>query len=142
MRSKLRDFSGFGRDTQEMILSQLSAIDLERIGPKSIATVGKSLIRLISQSHKYQEEIEDEEISRNWVAVREISLSILESILIRFQELSDEAEIAEWDRSTVLGLLADISKVCHEEQQRTEDQLRNDSGKQLSDDILKEILGS
>jgi hypothetical protein len=142
MRSKLRDFSGFGRDTQEMILSQLSAIDLERIGPKSIATVGKSLIRLISQSHKYQEEIEDEEISRNWVAVREISLSILESILIRFQELSDEAEIAEWDRSTVLGLLADISKVCHDEQQRTEDQLRNDSGKQLSDDILKEILGS
>lgn len=142
MRSKLRDFSGFGRDTQEMILSQLSAIDLERIGPKSIATVGKSLIKLIAQSHKYQEEIEDEEISRSWIAVREISLSILESILVRFQELSDEAEIAEWDRSAVLSLLADISKVCHDEQQRTEDQLRNESGKQLSDDLLREILES
>lgn len=142
MRSKLRDFSGFGRDTQEMILSQLSAINLERIGPKSIATVGKSLIKLIAQSHKYQEEVEDEESQQNWVAVREMSLSILEAILVRFQELSDEAEIAEWDRSAVLSLLADISKVCHDEQQRTEEQLREGAGKQLSDDLLKEILGT
>jgi len=142
MRSKLRDFSGFGRDTQEMILSQLSAINLERIGPKSIATVGKSLIKLIAQSHKYQEEVEDEESQQNWVAVREMSLSILEAILVRFQELSDEAEIAEWDRSAVLSLLADISKVCHDEQRRTEEQLREGAGKQLSDDLLKEILGT
>ena len=142
MRSKLRDFSGFGRDAQEMILSQLSAINLERIGPKSIATVGKSLIKLIAQSHQYQEEVEDEEVQRNWVAVREMSLSILEAILVRFQELSDEAEIAEWDRSAVLSLLADISKVCHDEQRRTDEQLRNESGKQLSDDLLKEILGT
>lgn len=142
MRSRLRDFSGFGRDTQEMILSQLSAINLERIGPKSIATVGKSLIKLIAQSHKYQEEVEDEESQQNWVAVREMSLSILEAILVRFQELSDEAEIAEWDRSAVLSLLADISKVCHDEQRRTEDQLREGAGKQLSDDLLKEILGT
>lgn len=142
MRSRLRDFSGFGRDTQEMILSQLSAINLERIGPKSIATVGKSLIKLIAQSHKYQEEVEDEESQQNWVAVREMSLSILEAILVRFQELSDEAEIAEWDRSAVLSLLADISKVCHDEQRRTEEQLREGAGKQLSDDLLKEILGT
>ena len=142
MRSKLRDFSEFGRDAQEMILSQLSAIDLERIGPKSIATVGKSLIKLIAQSHQYQEEVEDEEVSRNWVAVREISLSLLEEILLRFQNLSENAEIAEWDRSAVLLLLADISKVCHDEQRRTEEQLRQGAGKQLSDDLLKEILGS
>lgn len=142
MRSKLRDFSGFGRDAQEMILSQLSAINLERIGPKSIATVGKSLIKLIAQSHQYQEEVEDEEVQRNWVAVREMSLSILEAILVRFQELSDEAEIAEWDRSAVLSLLADISKVCHDEQRRTDEQLREGAGKQLSDDLLKEILGT
>lgn len=142
MRSKLRDFSGFGRDAQEMILSQLSAINLERIGPKSIATVGKSLIKLIAQSHQYQEEVEDEEVQRNWVAVREMSLSILEAILVRFQELSDEAEIAEWDRSAVLSLLADISKVCHDEQRRTDEQLRDEAGKQLSDDLLKEILGT
>jgi len=125
-----------------MILSQLSAINLERIGPKSIATVGKSLIKLIAQSHKYQEEVEDEESQQNWVAVREMSLSILEAILVRFQELSDEAEIAEWDRSAVLSLLADISKVCHDEQRRTEEQLREGAGKQLSDDLLKEILGT
>jgi hypothetical protein len=55
--SRLKDFSTFGLDTQEMILSQLSAIDLDRIGPKSIATVGKSLIKIIAQSHRYQERI-------------------------------------------------------------------------------------
>ena len=141
-RSKLRDFSGFGRDTQEMILSQLSAIELDRIGPKSIATVGNSLIKLISQSHRYQEETGDEEIQENWVAVREMSLSILESILLRFQELSDNAEIAEWDRSAVLSLLSDISKVCHEEQERTDNQIKSESGKQISSELLDEILGS
>jgi len=71
-----------------------------------------------------------------------MSLSILEAILVRFQELSDEAEIAEWDRSAVLSLLADISKVCHDEQRRTDEQLREGAGKQLSDDLLKEILGT
>jgi len=125
-----------------MILSQLSAIELDRIGPKSIATVGKSLIKLIAQSHRYQEETVDEEIQENWVAVREMSLSILEAILLRFQELSDNAEIAEWDRSAVLSLLSDISKVCHEEQERTDNQIKSESGKQISSELLDEILGS
>jgi hypothetical protein len=125
-----------------MILSQLSAIELDRIGPKSIATVGKSLIKLIAQSHRYQEETGDEEIQENWVAVREMSLSILEAILLRFQELSDNAEIAEWDRSAVLSLLSDISKVCHEEQERTDNQIKSESGKQISSELLDEILGS
>jgi len=125
-----------------MILSQLSAIELDRIGPKSIATVGKSLIKLIAQSHRYQEETNDEEIQENWVSVREMSLSILEAILLRFQELSDKAEIAEWDRSAVLSLLSDISKVCHEEQERTDNQIKSESGKQISSELLDEILGS
>lgn len=139
--SRLKDFSGFGIDTQEMILAQLGAIELDRIGPKSIATVGKSLIKLIAQSHRYQEETDNDEIRENWLAVREMSLSILESILARFQELSDKAEIAEWDRSAILSLLADISKVCHDEQRRTEEQIRAGAGKELSDDLLNEILG-
>jgi hypothetical protein len=139
--SRLRDFSRFGQDTQEMILAQLGAIELDRIGPKSVAAVGKSLIKLVEQSHKYQAETEDPDITANWVAVREMSLSILESILARFQELSDNAEIAEWDRSAVLSLLADISKVCHNEQVRTEEQIRAESGKELSDDLMNEILG-
>lgn len=139
--SRLKDFSGFGLDTQEMILAQLSAIELDRIGPKSIATVGKSLIRLISQSHQYQAESDSPEVQENWIAVREMSLDILESILAKFQELSDNAEIAEWDRSAVLNLLADISKVCHDEQRRTEEQIRAGAGKELSDDLLNEILG-
>lgn len=139
--SRLKDFSGFGLDTQEMILAQLSAIELDRIGPKSIATVGKSLIRLISQSHQYQAESDSPEVQENWIAVREMSLDILESILAKFQELSDKAEIAEWDRSAVLNLLADISKVCHDEQRRTEEQIRAGAGKELSDDLLNEILG-
>lgn len=141
-RSKLRDFSTFGNDAQEMILNQLGAIDLERIGPKSIATMGKSLIKLIAQSHNYQAEAADPVAQENWVAVREMSLSILESILLRFQELSDQAEIAEWDRSAVLSLLADITKVCHDEQKRTDEQLRSEAGKELSDDLLNEILGT
>jgi hypothetical protein len=141
-RSKLRDFSAFGNDTQEMILNQLGAIDLERIGPKSIATMGKSLIKLIAQSHNYQAETNDPVAQENWIAVREMSLSILESILLRFQELSDQAEIAEWDRSSVLSLLADITKVCHDEQKRTDEQIRSEAGKELSDELLNEILGS
>jgi hypothetical protein len=138
--SGLKDFSSFGKEAQEMILSQLSAIDLERIGPKSISAVGKSLIRLISQSHKFQEEVEDEEIRDNWIAVREVSLSILEDILIRFQEMSEKSEIAEWDRAAVLGVLAEISKVCHEEQRRTDELIRESSGKEISDELLKEFL--
>jgi hypothetical protein len=141
-RSKLRDFSAFGNDTQEMILNQLGAINLERIGPKSIATMGKSLIKLIAQSHSCQAETTDPIAQENWIAVREMSLSILESILLRFQKLSDQAEIAEWDRSSVLSLLADITKVCHDEQKRTDEQIRSESGKELSDELLNEILGT
>lgn len=139
--SKLRDFSAFGQDTQEMILAQLSAIELDRIGPKTIATAGKSLIKLVAQSHRYQEESPDPEIQENWVAIREMSIAILESILLRFQELSDQAEIAEWDRSAVLSLLADISKVCHDEQIRTDEMIRAGAGKEMSDELLNEILG-
>jgi hypothetical protein len=139
--TKLRDFSAFGRDTQEMILAQLSAIELDRIGPKTIATAGKSLIKLVAQSHRYQEESPDPEIQENWVAIREMSIAILESILLRFQELSDQAEIAEWDRSAVLSLLADISKVCHDEQIRTDELIRAGAGKEMSDELLNEILG-
>lgn len=140
--NSLKDFSGLGRDAQEMIIGQLSSIDLERIGPKSIAQVGKSLIKLISQSHHYQEEVEDSEAKSNWLAVREMSLTILEEILHRYQTLSDNAEIAEWDRATVLGMLSDISKVCHEEQRRTDQAIKDGAGKQLSDELLEEILGS
>jgi hypothetical protein len=139
--TKLRDFSAFGRDTQEMILAQLSAIELDRIGPKTIATAGKSLIKLVAQSHRYQEESPDPEIQENWIAIREMSIAILESILLRFQELSDQAEIAEWDRSAVLSLLADISKVCHDEQIRTDEMIRAGAGKEMSDELLNEILG-
>ncbi len=142
MRNSLRDFSCLGRDAQELIINQLSEIDLDRIGPKSIAQVGKSLIRLISQSHHYQEEVEDQEVKNNWLAVREMSLTILEEILKRYQKLSEQAEIAEWDRSAVLGMLADISKVCHEEQRRTDEMLRNENGKEFSNELLEEIFSS
>jgi hypothetical protein len=142
MRNSLRDFSCLGRDAQELIINQLSEIDLDRIGPKSIAQVGKSLIRLISQSHHYQEEVEDQEVKNNWLAVREMSLTILEEILKRYQKLSEQAEIAEWDRSAVLGMLADISKVCHEEQRRTDELLRNENGKEFSNELLEEIFSS
>jgi hypothetical protein len=139
-RASLKDFTLFGKDTQEMIISQLQAIELEKIGPKSIATVGKSLIKIISQSHRYQEEVEDEETRDNWIAIREMSLVILEEILKRFQELSDKAEIAEWDRSAVLSLLADITKVCHDEQKRTEAKIEAGLGKEISNELIEELL--
>lgn len=141
MRNSLRDFSTLGQDSQEMIINQLNAIDLDRIGPKTISQLGKSLIRLISQSHHYQEEVQDEDLKNNWLAVRELSLTILEEILKRYQELSNKAEIAEWDRASVLGMLADISKVCHEEQARTDQMIKESAGKQFSNELLEEILG-
>lgn len=125
-----------------MIINQLTAIDLDRIGPKTISQLGKSLIRLISQSHHYQEEVEEgSDVKNNWIAVRELSLTILEEILKRYQELSDKAEIAEWDRASVLGMLADISKVCHEEQARTDEMIKEKAGKEFSKELLQEILG-
>lgn len=139
-RAALKDFTLFGKDAQEMIISQLQAIELEKIGPKSIATVGKSLIKIISQSHHYQEEVNDEETRDNWIAIREMSLVILEEILKRFQRLSDEAEIAEWDRSAVLSLLADITKVCHDEQRRTEAKIEAGLGKEISNELIEELL--
>lgn len=141
-RAALKDFTLFGKDAQEMIISQLQAIELEKIGPKSIATVGKSLIKIISQSHRYQEEVDDEETRDNWIAIREMSLVILEEILRRFQRLSDQAEIAEWDRSAVLSLLADITKVCHDEQRRTEAKIEAGLGKEISNELIEELLRS
>jgi hypothetical protein len=140
MNNSLRDFSTLGRESQELIIDQLSAINLDRIGPKSIAQVGKSLIRLISQSHHFQEEVPEGELRDNWIVVREMSLSILEEILNRYRSLSEGADIAEWDRSAVLGMLSDITKVCHDEQVRTEEKLRAGAGKELSDELLNEIL--
>jgi hypothetical protein len=139
-KTSLKDFTLFGKDAQEMIVSQLQAIELDKIGPKSIATVGKSLIRLISQSHHFQEEVDDEETRDNWIVIREMSLVILEQTLRRFQNLSDNAEIAEWDRSAVLSLLADITKVCHDEQRRTEAKLEAGLGKEISDELINELL--
>lgn len=139
-RAALKDFTLFGKDAQEMIISQLQAIELEKIGPKSIATVGKSLIKIIAQSHHYQEEVDDEGTRDNWIVIREMSLVILEEILKRFQRLSDEAEIAEWDRSAVLSLLADITKVCHDEQKRTEAKIEAGLGKEISNELIEELL--
>lgn len=140
--SRTKDFTGFGRDVQEMIISQLQAIELEKIGPKSIATVGKSLIKMIEQSHRYQEEVEDKEVRSNWIGIREMSLVILENILERFEDLSDKAEIAEWDRAAVIGLLADITKVCHQEEKRNQIKLKEGLGQEISNELLQEILNS
>jgi hypothetical protein len=135
-----RDFSQFGRDAQEMIISQLQSIELEKIGPKSIAHMGKSLISLVQQSHKYQEESTDDITRNNYITIREMCLMIMEDILERFQELSNNCEIAEWDRASVLGLLAQISKVCHEEQRRDAAEAET-AGVSMSSDLLNDLLG-
>lgn len=135
-----KNFSDFGADAQQMIITQLQSIDLEKIGPKSIAHVGKTLISLVKSSNQLQEEVESEEVRDNWIEIRELSHIILVEILDKFQELSVTGEIPEWERANVLSLLQEITKVCHAEEKR--DALAEiNSGKIIEDRILDEMLG-
>lgn len=135
-----KDFSQFGSDAQDMILGQLHQIDLEKIGPKSIAHVGKSLIALIKQSHQYQEESDAAKVRDNWIAIREISMVILTEILDKYTEMSDNGDIPEWERASVLTLLREITKVAHEEERR--DKLaQKGNGMVLDDETLDKLLG-
>lgn len=135
-----KNFSEFGADAQEMIIDQIQAIDLSKIGPKSIAHVGKTLISLIKQSHQFQEDVEDEVIRDNWIAIREISHILLVEILDKFKELSEGGSIPEWERANVLNLLQEIAKVCRAEEKR--DALSElNSGKVIEDGLLNEMLG-
>ena len=135
-----RDVGQFGSDAQDMILNQLHQIDLEKIGPKSIAHVGKSLIALIKQSHQYQEESDLSKTRDNWIAIREISMVILTEILDKYTELSENGDIPEWERASVLVLLREITKVAHEEDRR--DKLaQKGNGMVLDDDTLDKLLG-
>ena len=135
-----KNFSEFGSDAQEMIIDQIQSIDLEKIGPKSIAHVGKTLISLVKQSHQLQEDVEDEDVRDNWIAIRELSHILLVEILNKFKDLSDKGEIPEWERANVLNLLQEITKVCHAEEKR--DALSEiNTGKVIEDRILDEMLG-
>lgn len=140
-RTKIhKNFSDFGADAQQMIITQLQNIDLEKIGPKSISHVGKTLISLVKSSNQLQEEVEGEDVRDNWIMIRELSHIILVEILQKFEELSSLGEIPEWERANVLGLLQEITKVCHDEEKR--DALAEiNSGRILDDKILDEMLG-
>ena len=135
-----KNFSQFGADAQQMIIDQIQSIDLEKIGPKSIAHVGKTLISLVKQSHQLQEDVEEEDVRDNWIAIRELSHILLVEILEKFKELSMEGMIPEWERANVLNLLQEITKVCHAEEKR--DALSEiNTGKVIDDKVLDEILG-
>jgi hypothetical protein len=135
-----KNFAEFGSDAQQMIIDQIQSIDLEKIGPKSIAHVGKTLISLVKQSHQLQEDVEEEEVRDNWIAIRELSPILLVEILEKFKELSALGEIPEWERANVLNLLQEITKVCHAEEKR--DALSEiNTGKVIDDKILDEMLG-
>jgi hypothetical protein len=61
-------------------------------------------------------------------------------ILEKFQQLSAEGAVPEWERANVLSLLQEITKVCHAEEKR--DALSEiNSGKIIEDKILDEMLG-
>jgi hypothetical protein len=123
-----------------MIIDQIQSIDLEKIGPKSIAHVGKTLISLVKQSHQLQEDVEEEEVRDNWITIRELSHILLVEILDKFKELSALGEIPEWERANVLNLLQEITKVCHAEEKR--DALSEiNTGKIIDDKVLDEMLG-
>lgn len=135
-----KNFAEFGSDAQQMIIDQIQSIDLEKIGPKSIAHVGKTLISLVKQSHQLQEDVEEEEVRDNWIAIRELSHILLVEILEKFKELSMLGEIPEWERANVLNLLQEITKVCHAEEKR--DALSEiNTGKIIDDKVLDEMLG-
>jgi hypothetical protein len=135
-----KNFADFGADAQQMIIDQIQAIDLEKIGPKSIAHVGKTLISLVKNANALQEDVEDEEVRDNWITIRELSHIILVEILDKFKELSAMGEIPEWERANVLNLLQDITKICHAEEKR--DALAElNSGKIIEDKLLDEMLG-
>jgi hypothetical protein len=135
-----KNFAEFGSDAQQMIIDQIQSIDLEKIGPKSIAHVGKTLISLVKQSHQLQEDVEEEEVRDNWIAIRELSHILLVEILEKFKELSALGEIPEWERANVLNLLQEITKVCHAEEKR--DALSEiNTGKVIDDKVLDEMLG-
>lgn len=140
-RTKIhKNFADFGADAQQMIITQLQNIDLGKIGPKSIAHIGKTLISLVKSSNQLQEEVEAEEVRDNWITIRELSHIILVEILQKFEELSDEGQVPEWERASVLSLLQEIAKVCHDEEKR--DALSEiNSGKIIEDKILDEMLG-
>jgi hypothetical protein len=135
-----KNFAEFGADAQDMIITQLQSIDLDKIGLKSIAHVGKTLISLVKSSNQLQEEVESEEVRDNWIAIREMSHIVLVDILDRFKELSESGEVPEWERANVLNLLQEITKVCHDEERR--DALAEiNSGRVIEDKILDEMLG-
>jgi hypothetical protein len=135
-----KNFADFGADAQQMIIDQIQAIDLEKIGPKSIAHVGKTLISLVKNANALQEDVEDEEVRDNWITIRELSHIILVEILDKFKELSAEGAVPEWERANVLTLLQDIAKICHAEEKR--DALAEiNSGKIIEDKLLDEMLG-
>ncbi len=140
-RTKIhKNFADFGADAQQMIITQLQNIDLGKIGPKSIAHIGKTLISLVKSSNQLQEEVDAEEVRDNWITIRELSHIILVEILQKFEELSDEGQVPEWERASVLSLLQEIAKVCHDEEKR--DALSEiNSGKIIEDKILDEMLG-
>lgn len=140
-RTKIhKNFADFGADAQQMIITQLQNIDLGKIGPKSIAHIGKTLISLVKSSNQLQEEVEAEEVRDNWITIRELSHIILVEILQKFEELSNEGQVPEWERASVLSLLQEIAKVCHDEEKR--DALSEiNSGKIIEDKILDEMLG-
>ena len=140
-RTKIhKNFADFGADAQQMIITQLQNIDLEKIGPKSIAHIGKTLISLVKSSNQLQEEVEGEEVRDNWITIRELSHIILVEILDKFDVLSSQGQIPEWERANVLSLLQEITKVCHSEEKR--DALAEiNSGKIIEDKILDEMLG-
>ena len=122
-----------------MLIDQLQSIDLEKIGPKSIAHIGKTLISLVKQSHKLQEETE-EDVRDGWIAIRELSHIILTEILKKYEELSTMGEIPEWERANVINLLTEITKVCHAEAKR--DALAEiNSGGVIDESTLDELLG-
>jgi len=137
---KHQNFSEFGRDSQVMLIDQLQSIDLEKIGPKSIAHIGKTLISLVKQSHKLQEETE-EDVRDGWIAIRELSHIILTEILKKYEELSTMGEIPEWERANVINLLTEITKVCQDEAKRDALAEVNSGKTGLDDAMLDELLG-
>jgi HD superfamily phosphohydrolase YqeK len=135
-------FSDLGADSQQMIIDQIQQIDLEKVSvsAKNLSVLGTALMKILRTANANQEKTKEEVTREKWIVIRQMTQSVLEEILEKVQVLSDAKEIPEWERPSIMGLLHDIAKACHDEEIRTN--LADSENPQIeaSDEFLDDML--
>lgn len=142
MTTKSTNFSDLGVESQKLIINQIQQIDLETvsISPKSLSTLGTSLMKILRTANSNQEKTKEEIVRDNWIIIRQLSHSLLEEILEKVEFLAERGEIPEWERPSIMNLLHDITKACYEEELRTNLANSDDPNINASDEFISEML--